>query len=139
MIDEVFAHPLKGRNGIVSFAGRLIVASASTAAIGALGSAFYERFFDPEAYASGPVLARAAFAFAVPFLFVFAGLCLVGAPIAFALERLRLDNVIVFGLAGAVAGAAIGLVVAAAFPRLQISFAAYGSMSAMVYWALRRQ
>ncbi len=139
MTDTGTTHAGKPLNGIGSFAGHLVVASASTAAIGALANTLYERFFDPEAYAAGSVLARAAFAFAFPFPFILVGLFLVGAPTAFALNRLRLDKIIVFGLAGAFAGAAIGFVAASGLPRLQMAFAAYGSVSAVVYWALRRR
>lgn len=115
------------------------MAAALTAAAGALGNTFYEFFFDPEAYTAGPILARAAFAFAFPFPFILAGLLIVGTPTAFFLRRFHLDNLIVFGLAGALAGAAIGFVVASGLPRLQTAFGVYGCVSALTYWALRQR
>lgn len=115
------------------------MAATLTAAAGAVGNTFYEFFFDAEAYAAESVLARAAFAFAFPFPFILAGLLVVGTPTALLLRRFRLDNFIVFGLAGAFAGAAIGFAVASGLPRLQTAFTAYGCVSAVTYWALQRR
>lgn len=137
MTNTVATRPPGLRNSAGPLAGRLLAATALTAAIGALGNAIYERMFDPEAYAAGPVIARAAFAFILPFPIILAGLVFVGAPVAYALSRLRLDSVIVFAIAGAAAGDLIGLATAATLPKLQMLFAGYGCASAIAYWALR--
>lgn len=139
MTDTVLAHAPNAGKGIRSFARRLLAAAALTAAVGAVGNTFYEFFFDPQADATGPVLARAAFAFAFLFPYILAGLLVVGAPTAFILRRFRMDNLVVFGLAGALAGAAIGVIAASGFPRLQMTFAVYGCVSAIAFWALRRR
>jgi hypothetical protein len=139
MAEKIVKQSPDPRVSIGSFAGQIAIAAASTAAIGAAGNAFYEYFFDPEAYVAGQILERAALAFAFPFPFIIAGLCLVGEPIAYVLDRLCLDKLIVFGLAGAVAGAAFGVATASGLPRLWMAFAAYGGVSAMIYWTLRRR
>lgn len=138
-MDTVATHAPKPNRQIGSFAGRLLMAAMLAAAAGALGNTFYEFFFDRGAYAAGPVLARAAFAFAFPFPFILAGLLIVGTPMAYVLRRLQLDNLIAFGLAGAFAGAAIGVVSASGLPRLQMTFAVYGCVSAIAYRALRKR
>lgn len=139
MTDTIVTHVPNPGKRIGSFAGRLFAAAALTAAVGALGSTFYEFFFNPDAYAAGSAVARATFAFAFPFPFIFAGLFVVGAPTAFVLRRFGLDYLVVFGLAGALAGAAIGVSAASGLPRLQMTFAVYGCVSAIAYWTLRRR
>lgn len=139
MTDTAVTHASQPGKAVGSFVGRLLMAAALTAAAGALGNTFYEFFFDPEAYAAGPVLARAAFAFAFSFPFVLVGLLIFGTPTAFFLRRFHLDNLTVFGLAGAFAGAAIGFIVASDLPRLQTAFGVYGCMSAVAYCALQQR
>ena len=139
MTDTAVTHASQPGKAVGSFIGRLLMAATLTAAAGALGATFYEFFFDPESYAAGPVLARAAFAFAFPFPFILAGLFVVGAPTALLLRRFHFDNLIVFGLAGAFAGAAIGFALASGLPRLQTAFSVYGCVSAVTYWALQQR
>ena len=138
-MDTAVTQTSQPGKAVGSFLGQLLMAATLTAIAGALGNSFYEFFFGPEAYAAGPVLARAAFAFAFPFPFILAALLIVGTPTALLLRRLHLDNLIVFGLAGAFAGAAIGLALASGLPRLQTVFSIYGCVSAVTYWAVHKR
>lgn len=139
MTETAVTHASQPGKAVGFLLSRLLMAAALTAAVGALGNTFYELLFDPEGYTAGPVLARAAFAFAFPFPFILAGLLVVGTPTAFFLRRFHFDNLIVFGLAGALVGAAIGFVVVSGLPRLQTVFGVYGCVSAVAYWALQQR
>ncbi|SEJ66422.1 hypothetical protein SAMN05428950_102457 [Sphingomonas sp. OV641] len=139
MTDTAVTHTSQPGKAIGSFVGQLLMAATLTAIAGALGNSFYEFFFDPEAFAAGPVFARAAFAIAFPFPFILAALLVVGTPTALLLRRLHLDNLIVFGLVGAFAGVAIGLALASGLPGLQTVFSIYGCVSAVTYWALQQR
>ena len=131
------ARSLRLRSSIRAFAVRLVTAAAVTAAIGALANFLYELLFDPGAYAAGSILARVAFAFIFPLPLIVAGLLLVGAPVACALSRASLDSVFAFAVAGATSGGMIGLATASGLPRLQMTFVAYGCVSAIAFWMLR--
>lgn len=136
MTDVDERRQLLSRNSPSGVAARLIAAAALTAALGSLAGMICERLFDPEGYAAGPPLARAAIAFAVPFPFVFAGLLVVGVPVAYTLRRLRLESGIGYALAGTAAGGLIGIALATGLPRTQILCVAYGCVSAVSLWML---
>jgi hypothetical protein len=129
------------RSGLRRSAGRsvfrLIAAAAVTAAIGAVANGIYERLFDPQAYAAGTAIGRAAFAFLYPFPFILAGLLVVGTPVTYVLSRWHIDNVMAYAIAGATGGGLIGMAMAEGFPRVQWMFVGYGCVSAVAYWALR--
>ena len=137
MTNALVPRSPRSRNSVGAFFVRLLTAAALTALIGALANSLYEMLFDPRAYAAGPILARAAFAFIFSLPFIVAGLLFVGAPVAYALSRARLDSVVAFAVAGAASGGMIGLAAANGLPRLQMTFAAYGCVSAIVFWMQR--
>ncbi len=112
-----------------------MIASLLTSLFGAIANLVYERFFDPTAYAAGPVLARFVFAFTVPFFFILAGLIFLGLPIAYVLRLFKLENWFSLAISGAGAGYLIGAAAASGLPHLQILFTLYGCGAVLAWWA----
>ncbi len=119
---------------------RLLATAAITAIIGTVLNFLYERFLDPEAYAAGPPLARALFAFVWTVPLIIVALILLGLPTSYLLRRLGWENWPTYSLVGAALGAGF---LYALFPSLTphgISLGAvYGSVCATIWFALRRK
>jgi hypothetical protein len=106
--------------------------------VGALENWFYERFFAPELYAVGHPLARGVFLLAFSFPYILFGLVLLGLPIAYALMRARVENVLTYALTGGGAGALWGKVALGAVTTYGIAISAfYGCFCALFWWWLR--
>jgi hypothetical protein len=119
---------------------RLLTTAALTGLIGAVLNFLYEKFLDPEAYSAGPPLARGLFAFVWTIPFIMVALIFLGLPSSYLLRRLGLENWLAYSLVGAALGAGF---LYALFPSLTpygISLGAiYGSVSAAIWFALRRK
>jgi hypothetical protein len=116
----------------------VLTATLLTASVGAVENWLYELFFAPDLYAAGNPVARGLFALGISCPYILAGLLLLGLPAAYALNRLRVENALTYGLAGLVTGplwgwAAIGTQTAYGF----VMAAFYGVVCALFWWWLR--
>jgi energy-converting hydrogenase Eha subunit A len=123
----------------VLITSRLLSTAAIAGLIGAVINFFYEKIFDPEAYAAGPALARGLFLFVWTIPFIIVALIFLGLPTSYLLRRLGWENWPTYSLVGAALGAGF---LYALFPSLTpygiCMGAVYGSVCATIWLAMGR-
>lgn len=138
MSTAVQDRPYSTRERIVLLVTRALTATLLTALAGALQNWFYERIFAPDLYAAGNPLARGVAMLAITFPYILLGLIVLGLPTAYALKRVRAENVFTYALAGAGTGALWGKLAAGALTTYGLATSAfYGCVCALFWWWLR--
>ena len=135
---DVQKKPFSKAERVLLLVTRSLNTALLTALVGAIENWFFERFFAPNLYATGPPIARGVFALVWSFPFILVGLVVLGLPIAYSLARMRAESGLAYVLAGALAGTLWGAVAIGLVTTYGIGVSAfYGGVCALLWWWLR--